>query len=88
MKTVYGALALLIAAPVTAQTAPAADAQAGHSQHHQQGQAGHQHGHSGQQQGQHKECCKQVNGRMECQMMKGHGSQHGGHSQHQGHSGH
>lgn len=33
MKTLIGALALLMAAPVAAQTAPAAEPQAEHSQH-------------------------------------------------------
>jgi len=73
MKTIIGAIALAIAVPAAAQTAPT-DAQAGHSQH--------------QQRGQHKSCCKQVNGKMECQMMKGHGSQQPGQGQPQGHSGH
>ena len=86
MTTIIGAIALAIASPVGAQTAPA-EAQAGHTQHQQQGQGQHQHGQPGHQQGQHQGCCKQVNGRMECQMMKGHGSQQGGQSPHQGHSG-
>ncbi len=33
MKTFIGAIALIIAAPVAAQTAPAADPHAGHAQH-------------------------------------------------------
>lgn len=43
MKTIIGAIALLVAAPAAAQTAPApAPApQAGHAQHHQQGQMDH-----------------------------------------------
>ncbi len=45
MKTVFGALALLLAVPAAAQTAPATDPHAGHAQHQQQGHAGHaQHG--------------------------------------------
>ncbi len=57
MKSIFGAIALLVAAPVGAQTAPAgadphaghAQHQQGHAQHQQQGQAGHE---------QHKDCCK------------------------------
>jgi Cu2+-exporting ATPase len=43
MKTIIGAIALLVAVPAAAQTAPApAPApQAGHAQHHQQGQMDH-----------------------------------------------
>ena len=88
MKTIIGAIALVIAAPVAAQTAPAG-AQGGHAQHQQQGQMQHgQMDHSRMQHGQPGQhgCCKQVNGRMECPMMKGHGGQQGGQSQHQGHS--
>ena len=45
MKTVIGALALILAVPAAAQTAPATDPHAGHAQHQQQGQADHtQHG--------------------------------------------
>lgn len=35
MKTLIGALALILAAPVAAQTAPASDPHAGHAQHQQ-----------------------------------------------------
>jgi len=86
MKTIIGAIALAIAVPAAAQTAPTG-AQPGHSQHQQHVQ-GQQPGQPGQPQGQHKSCCKQVNGKLECQMMKGHGSQQPGQGQPQGHSGH
>lgn len=47
MKTVIGALALILAVPAAAQTAPSTDPHAGHAQHqgHQQGggQQGHDH---------------------------------------------
>ena len=36
MKTLIGAIALILAAPVPAQTAPAADPHAGHAQHQPQ----------------------------------------------------
>lgn len=42
MKTILGALALVLAAPVSAQTAPAAaNPHAGHAQHHAGGQQAH-----------------------------------------------
>ena len=62
MKTLIGAIALIIAAPVTAQTAPSAQ-----MDHSQMGQMDHsQHG-----QGKHdcKECCEKMkgkDGKMEC----------------------
>ena len=64
MKTFIGAIALIIAAPVVAQTAPAADPHAGHAQH--QGMDHSQHS-----QGKHdcKECCEKMkgkDGKMEC----------------------
>ena len=70
------------AAVQAAQPAPVDHSQHSPAQHaqHQQGKAA---GHSGE----HK-CCKEVNGKMECQMMKGHGGQHQGHGQQQGQSGH
>lgn len=43
MKTLFGALALVLAVPAAAQTAPAADPHAGHAQHHQ---GGGQHDHA------------------------------------------
>ena len=64
MKTLIGAIALIIAAPMAAQTAPAADPHSGHAQH--QGMD-----HSQHQQGKHdcKECCEKMkgkDGKMEC----------------------
>lgn len=65
MKTIiFSALALALAVPAAAQTAPAADPHAGHVQH--QGMD-----HSKHMQGKHdcKECCekmKQQGGKMEC----------------------
>lgn len=79
---------LAAVALAAAQSAPAASVD--HSQHtpaqqaqHQQGQ---QQGQHAQHQGEHK-CCKKVNGKMECQMMKGHGTEKG-QADHQGRSGH
>jgi hypothetical protein len=64
MKTIFGAIALIIAAPVAAQTTPASDPHAGHAQH--QGVDHSQHG-----QGKHdcKACCEKMkgkDGKMEC----------------------
>ena len=64
MKTFIGAIALIIAAPVAAQTAPAADPHAQHAQH--QGMD-----HSQHEKGNHdcKECCEKMkgtDGKMEC----------------------
>lgn len=42
MKTVFGALALMLAVPAAAQTAPATDPHAGHAQHQQQQGGGKQ----------------------------------------------
>ena len=70
-----------------AQTAPAP---VDHSQHtaaqHAQHQQGQQQGKHAQHQGEHK-CCKEVNGKMECQMMKGHGAEKA-QGEHKGHSSH
>ena len=62
MKTFIGAIALIIAAPVTAQTAPSAQ-----MDHSQMGQMDH----SQHKQGKHacKECCEKMkgkDGKMEC----------------------
>ena len=64
MKTFFGAIALIIAAPVAAQTAPAADPHAQRAQH--QGMD-----HSQHEKGKHdcKECCEKMKGQdgtMEC----------------------
>jgi len=64
MKTLIGAIALVIAVPVAAQAAPASDPHAGHAQ--QQGTD-----HSQHQQGKHdcKACCEKMkgkDGKMEC----------------------
>ena len=64
MKTLIGAIALVIAAPFAAQAAPAANPHAGHAQ--QQGMD-----HSQHQQGKHgcKECCDKMkgkDGKLEC----------------------
>ena len=64
MNTFIGAIALIIATPVAAQTAPATNPHAGHTQH--QGMD-----HSKHQQGKHdcKECCEKMkgkDGKMEC----------------------
>ena len=64
MKTLIGAIALIIAAPVAAQTAPAVDPHAAHAQ--RQGTDHSQHS-----QGKHdcKECCEKMkgkDGKMEC----------------------
>ena len=68
MKTLIGAFALILAAPLAAQTAPAADPHAGHAQ--QQGKD-----HSQHEKGKHdcKECCEKMKGKdskMECMDQK------------------
>ena len=80
MNILFAAVAL-----ATAQAAPAAPVD--HSQHTPAQHAQHQQVQHAQHEGEHK-CCKEVNGKMECQMMKGHGAQHqaqGGQEGHQGH---
>ncbi len=75
MKTILGAIALIIAAPAAAQTATA-DPHAGHAQHQQQGQHQQHHGAPKGDHSQHKmDCCKpggccdkmkQTEARMDC----------------------
>ena len=88
MKTLIGAIALVVAAPAAAQTVPAAEPHAGHAQHEQQGQSGHgEHKMDCCKDGKHKECCekaRQQGKKMECCAKHGE-SQAGGQ---QGHSGH
>jgi hypothetical protein len=87
MKTFVSAIALTIAVPAFAQTAPAADPHAGHTM-----PAGIDH--SQHKQGKHdcKECCEKMkgkDGKMECMDKKGEAkpaSTDG--SSHQDHSGH
>ena len=74
MKIFVTAIALVIAAPAAAQTAPAQQPHQGHGQHQQQGQGHGQHQpgqHQPGQQGGHQEhrgCCADRNndGRMDC----------------------
>lgn len=78
---------ILIAAAALAAAQTTNSAPVDHSQHSPAQHAQHQHGQHAQHQGEHK-CCKEVNGKMECQMMKGHGAQHQGHDGKQAHQGH
>lgn len=80
---------ILIAAVALAAAQTTNSAAVDHSQHSPAQHAQHQQAHAqhAQHQGEHK-CCKEVNGKMECQMMKGHGAQHKGHESKQGHEGH
>ena len=80
MSIIMTALALV--ASTQAATAVPVD----HSQHNATQHAQHQQAEKGKHEGQH-DCCKQVNGKMECQMMKGHGAEKG-QGEHQGHSRH
>ena len=71
MRTILGALALVIAAPAVAQGAPASDQHAGHAQQGQSGERQHD-GHEGD----HKmDGCKEC-----CDKMKheGHSMEHSG----------
>ena len=84
MKTLLGAIALALAVPAFAQTAPAADP---HAQHKGMD-------HSQHQQGKHdcKECCEKMkgkDGKMECMDKKGEAKPASTDaSTHQGHTGH
>jgi hypothetical protein len=85
MKIILGAIALTLAVPATAQTAPVADP---HAQHKGMD-------HSQHKAGEHdcKECCekmKQQGGKMECMDKKGEAktSSSAGQQDHQGHEGH
>ena len=73
------------AALAAAQAAPAAPVD--HKQHSPAEHAQHQQGEHQQHQGMHK-CCKEVDGKMQCQMMQGHGGQHQGHGSDKGQQGH
>ena len=86
MRTILGALALVIAAPAVPQAAPASDQHAGHAQHDgQKGERQHD-GHDGD----HKmdgckDCCdkmKQQSHRMESSGKHEEGAAGGDHSQH------
>lgn len=75
----------LIAAAIAA-AAPAAPMAAhdAHAQHGQNQQGQHQQGGQGHDQHKGMGCCtKTADGKMQCQMMSGHGGQHGGASGHQ-----
>ena len=85
MKTFIGAIALIIAAPVVAQTAPTTDPHAGHAQHQR---TDHSSQHS---QGKHdcKECCEKMkgkDGKMECMDKKADAKPAQSGSTHEGHA--
>ena len=64
MKTIFGALALTLAAPAFAQVAPPNDAHAGHAQHQ-----GMDHSQDSGAKHDCKECCEQMkgkDGKMDC----------------------
>jgi len=79
MKMLIGAIALAIAIPAVAQTAPATDPHAGHAE---PGKAKHD----------CKECCEKMkdkDGKMECMENKGEAKPAGsGHAGHEGHNSH
>ena len=84
MKTILGAIALTLAVPAFAQTAPAADPHAQHKgmDHSQHGQTKHD----------CKECCEKMkgkDGKMECMAKKGEAKPASADAgAHQGHDGH
>ena len=84
MKTLIGAIAIALAVPAVAQTAPATDPHAGHAQHDMTKHDMAKHD--------CKECCEKMkgkDGKMECMDMKGEAKPaDSGHAGHQGHSGH
>jgi hypothetical protein len=95
MNTLIGAIALIIATPVAAQTAAATDPQAGHTQHQGMDHSKHQGmDHSKHQQGKHdcKECCEKMkgkDGKMECMDKKADAKAAApAPSGHEGHGGH
>ena len=73
MKMLVSAIALVVASPALAQTAPAGQHQ-GHQQGQHQGHGQHQqgqhqdHGQHGRGHGEHRDCCadRDGNGRMDC----------------------
>ena len=73
-----------LAALAAAQAATAAPVD--HSKHNAAQHAQHQKAKGGDaaHQGEHK-CCKEVDGKMVCEMMQGHGAKHQGKSGHNGH---
>lgn len=79
MKMLIGAIALAIAVPAVAQTAPATDPHAGHAE---PGKAKHD----------CKECCEKMkdkDGKMECMENKGEAKPaESGHAGHEGHNSH
>jgi hypothetical protein len=84
MKMIFGALALAIAVPAAAQTAPATDPHAGHAQQKAMD-------HSMHQPGKHDcaECCdkmKQSGGKMDCMDNKGEAKPAAPQSEHEGHA--
>jgi len=85
-------MTMFFAAMMLASTQMTPAAPVDHSRHtpaeHAQHQKGQMHGgHEGEHKGQHK-CCKKIDGKMQCQMMKGHGAHDEGHGAKQGHQGH
>jgi Spy/CpxP family protein refolding chaperone len=84
MKMIFGALALALAVPAAAQTAPATDPHAGHHQQMEMDHSKHQQGmHDGM------DCCekmKQSGGKMECMDKEGEAKQAAPASEHEGHT--
>lgn len=74
--------AVALATAQAASAAPIDHSRANAAQHAQ-----HLQGQHAQSEGEHK-CCTELNGKMECRMMKGHGAQNQGQPSHQGHQGH
>jgi hypothetical protein len=83
MKTLIGAIAIALAVPAVAQTAPATDPHAGHAQHDMMKHDMAKHD--------CKECCEKMkgkDGKMECMEKKGEAKPaESGHAGHEGHSG-
>lgn len=80
-------MSILIA---TLALAAASAAPVDHKQHSPAQHAQQQGQHAQHQQGKHEggSCCAQVDGKMECQMMKAHGRDKAGQADGRGHSGH
>ena len=83
-------MTMLFSAVAFAAAQAATAAPVDHSQHSAAQHAQHQQGQQqapGTRRAGEQDCCKQVDGKMECPMMKGDGADTA-HGQHQGHSGH
>ena len=93
MKTVFGALALILAVPAAAQTAPANDPHAGHAQHQQHQGGGKQGARAQHDHAKMMDHCKKAMAEGTCKehcqaMVKQHGIAAAASAKADGHAGH